>query len=321
MSPYARGTSCRRWGMGPSSWHTNAAVLHDRVRTLDDPMGGEPRRSIVSSYRRRGQGGGGDHLRRLSEPVTADGAYARWDIGEPGPGAGWSRVAEPRGKHRRGGAGPPSTGSRPRRGVSLVAGACRGTQAGPTRRSWRPATDEHVGAGRSRWRARVITCLVEEAAGRRTEAECRRLVGQGGGRRPGVLFAVLSRAALPGPIRRLLKQVVDSGADRHPCRALQHLEPVRLVGTTRAPRSCGATGRRADEASFMLLAKSCHDHRLAAATVCRPADLAGCPASASLDHFRAENKPAGAADRLPGLCGSNRTAHTAVPAFYLHYGS
>ena len=39
-------------GMGPSSWHTNVAVLHDRVRTLDDPMP-VTASVIVSSYRRR----------------------------------------------------------------------------------------------------------------------------------------------------------------------------------------------------------------------------------------------------------------------------
>lgn len=39
-------------GMGPSSWHTNAAVLHDRVRTLDDPMP-VTASVIVSSYRKR----------------------------------------------------------------------------------------------------------------------------------------------------------------------------------------------------------------------------------------------------------------------------
>lgn len=39
-------------GMGPSSWHTNAAVLHDRVRTLDDPMP-VTASVIVSSFRKR----------------------------------------------------------------------------------------------------------------------------------------------------------------------------------------------------------------------------------------------------------------------------
>jgi 23S rRNA (guanine745-N1)-methyltransferase len=41
-------------GMGPSSWHTNVAVLHDRVRMLDDPMP-VTASVIVSSYRRRGK--------------------------------------------------------------------------------------------------------------------------------------------------------------------------------------------------------------------------------------------------------------------------
>jgi 23S rRNA (guanine745-N1)-methyltransferase len=38
--------------MGPSSWHTNVAVLHDRVRTLETPMQ-VTASVIVSSYRRR----------------------------------------------------------------------------------------------------------------------------------------------------------------------------------------------------------------------------------------------------------------------------
>jgi 23S rRNA (guanine745-N1)-methyltransferase len=38
--------------MGPSSWHINAAVLHDRVRALDDPLP-VTASVIVSSYRRR----------------------------------------------------------------------------------------------------------------------------------------------------------------------------------------------------------------------------------------------------------------------------
>jgi 23S rRNA (guanine745-N1)-methyltransferase len=39
-------------GMGPSSWHTNAAVMHDRVRALDEPMA-VTASVIVSSYRKR----------------------------------------------------------------------------------------------------------------------------------------------------------------------------------------------------------------------------------------------------------------------------
>ena len=38
--------------MGPSSWHTNAAVLHDRVRMLEEPMA-VTASVIVSSYRKR----------------------------------------------------------------------------------------------------------------------------------------------------------------------------------------------------------------------------------------------------------------------------
>ncbi len=38
--------------MGPSSWHTNAAVLHDRVRTLDTPLA-VTASVIVSSFRKR----------------------------------------------------------------------------------------------------------------------------------------------------------------------------------------------------------------------------------------------------------------------------
>lgn len=40
--------------MGPSSWHTNAAVLHDRVRALEEPMA-VTASVIVSSYRKRGK--------------------------------------------------------------------------------------------------------------------------------------------------------------------------------------------------------------------------------------------------------------------------
>jgi 23S rRNA (guanine745-N1)-methyltransferase len=67
MAPYGRLSSEDDWeftmslshsdifsavAMGPSSWHTNAAVLHDRVRTLDAPLA-VTASVIVSSFRKR----------------------------------------------------------------------------------------------------------------------------------------------------------------------------------------------------------------------------------------------------------------------------
>jgi 23S rRNA (guanine745-N1)-methyltransferase len=67
MAPYLRLSSEDDWeftmslshgdivsavGMGPSSWHTNAAVMHDRVRALHEPTA-VTASVIVSSYRKR----------------------------------------------------------------------------------------------------------------------------------------------------------------------------------------------------------------------------------------------------------------------------
>ena len=122
-----------------------------------------------------------------------------------------------------------------------------------------------------------------------TEAECRRLVEAVSG--AGVLFAVC-HVLRYRPYTALLKRIVDSGRIGD-VQSVQHLEPVGWWHYAHA--FVRGNWRRTDEASFMLLAKSCHDIDWLRHVVGRPIERVS--SFGSLNHFRPEHKPAGAAAR------------------------
>ncbi|MEW9547731.1 Gfo/Idh/MocA family oxidoreductase [Nonomuraea sp. NPDC050783] len=94
------------------------------------------------------------------------------------------------------------------------------------------------------------------------------------------------------PYTRVLKALLDSGRVGEIV-SIQHLEPVGWWH--QAHSYVRGNWRRTDEATFMLLAKSCHDLdwlvHLTGRRVTRVSSFGG------LKHFRPENRPAGAAER------------------------
>lgn len=109
--------------------------------------------------------------------------------------------------------------------------------------------------------------------------------------RAGVMFAVC-HVLRYRPYTQLLKQVLDAGRIGQVMN-VQHLEPVGFWHY--AHSYVRGNWRRADQASFMLLAKSCHDLDWLRHIVGQPIQRVS--SFGSLVHFRPENRPAGAADR------------------------
>ncbi|HEV2783136.1 MAG TPA: Gfo/Idh/MocA family oxidoreductase [Actinophytocola sp.] len=122
-----------------------------------------------------------------------------------------------------------------------------------------------------------------------SEERCRTLVAAV--REAGVLFAVC-HVLRYRPYTRLLKRIVDSGRIGAVV-SVQHLEPVGWWHHAHA--FVRGNWRRSDRASFMLLAKSCHDIDWLRHIVGRPIERVS--SFGSLTHFRRENRPDGAADR------------------------
>ena len=122
-----------------------------------------------------------------------------------------------------------------------------------------------------------------------TEDECRTLVEAVTG--AGVLFAVC-HVLRYRPYTTLLKRVLDEGRIGE-VQSVQHLEPVGWWHY--AHSFVRGNWRRTDEASFMLLAKSCHDIDWLRHIVGRPIERVS--SFGSRGHFRPEHKPAGAAAR------------------------
>ncbi|MFD8979454.1 Gfo/Idh/MocA family protein [Streptomyces sp. NPDC059564] len=122
-----------------------------------------------------------------------------------------------------------------------------------------------------------------------TEDECRRIVDAV--ERAGVILSV-GHVLRYTPYTRTLKDVVDSGRIGDVV-SVQHLEPVGFWH--QAHSFVRGNWRRADEATTMLMAKSCHDLDWLQYVLGRP------PVRVSsfgrLSHFRSENRPPGAADR------------------------
>ncbi len=122
-----------------------------------------------------------------------------------------------------------------------------------------------------------------------TETECRQMVGAA--EAAGVLFAV-GHVMRYTPYTQAVKQVVDDGL-LGDIMSVQHLEPVGYWH--QAHSYVRGNWRRADESTFMLLAKSCHDIDWLQYV------LGEAPTRVSsfgrLSHFTRAHKPAGAADR------------------------
>ncbi|MFE4918838.1 Gfo/Idh/MocA family protein [Streptomyces sp. NPDC056661] len=122
-----------------------------------------------------------------------------------------------------------------------------------------------------------------------TEDECRRIVAAV--EKAGVILAV-GHVLRYTPYTQALKRIVDSGRLGEIV-SIQHLEPVGFWH--QAHSFVRGNWRREDEATSMLMAKSCHDLDWLQYVLGRP------PVRVSsfgrLSHFRPENKPVGAADR------------------------
>ncbi|MEV6950574.1 Gfo/Idh/MocA family oxidoreductase [Streptomyces sp. NPDC051183] len=122
-----------------------------------------------------------------------------------------------------------------------------------------------------------------------TEEECRRIVAAV--EEAGVILSV-GHVLRYTPYTQALKRVLDSGRIGDVV-SVQHLEPVGFWH--QAHSFVRGNWRREDEATSMLMAKSCHDLDWLQYVLGRP------PVRVSsfgrLSHFRPENRPAGAADR------------------------
>ncbi|MET8006829.1 Gfo/Idh/MocA family protein [Nonomuraea glycinis] len=122
-----------------------------------------------------------------------------------------------------------------------------------------------------------------------SEDDCRRIVAAA--ERSGSIFAVCHVLRYT-PYTRALKALLDAGRIGEIV-SIQHLEPVGWWH--QAHSYVRGNWRRTDESTFMLLAKSCHDLdwlvHLTGRQVTRVSSFGG------LKHFRAENRPEGAADR------------------------
>jgi predicted dehydrogenase len=122
-----------------------------------------------------------------------------------------------------------------------------------------------------------------------TEAGCRRIVEAV--ERAGVLCAV-GHVLRYTAYTALVKQVVDAGRLGQVI-SVQHLEPVGFLH--QAHSYVRGPWRREDLATFMLMAKSCHDLDWLRYVVGRP--IRRVASFGALTSFRPEHRPAGAADR------------------------
>lgn len=122
-----------------------------------------------------------------------------------------------------------------------------------------------------------------------TPAECRTIVDAV--ESAGVMFAVCHVMRYM-PYTQALRAVLDSGRIGEIVN-VQHLEPIGYWH--HAHSYVRGHWRNEAESSFILLAKSCHDIDWLRYVVGRP--IRAVSSFGGLTHFRAEHKPAGAADR------------------------
>lgn len=123
-----------------------------------------------------------------------------------------------------------------------------------------------------------------------TESECR-AIAEAALRHPEAIFAVCHVLRYT-PYTRLVKRVLDEGRVGEIV-SIQHLEPVGYWH--QAHSYVRGNWRREDEASSMLLAKSCHDLDWLEFVVGAPIERVS--SFGGLKHFTPANRPAGAADR------------------------
>jgi predicted dehydrogenase len=140
-----------------------------------------------------------------------------------------------------------------------------------------------------------------------TEAGCRRIVEAV--ERTGVILSV-GHVLRYTPYTTLVKRVVDAGRLGQIVSA-QHLEPVGFLH--QAHSYVRGPWRREQAASFMLLAKSCHDLDWLQYVVGRPVRRVS--SFGGLAHFRPEHRPAGAADRCLD-CGVEPACPYSAVRFY-----
>jgi predicted dehydrogenase len=140
-----------------------------------------------------------------------------------------------------------------------------------------------------------------------TEADCRRIVGAV--ERAGVIFAVCHVLRYT-PYTALVKQVVDAGRLGQVV-SVQHLEPVGFLH--QAHSYVRGAWRNQGAATFILMAKSCHDLDWLQYVVGR--SIRRVASFGSLTHFRPENRPAGAADRCLD-CGVEPACPYSAVRFY-----
>lgn len=139
------------------------------------------------------------------------------------------------------------------------------------------------------------------------EASCRAIVTAV--QRAGVIFAV-GHVLRYTPYTQALKGVLDAGVIGDIVN-VQHLEPVGYWH--QAHSFVRGNWRRSDEATTMLMAKSCHDlDWLQYVIGAPPVRVAG---FGRLSHFTAANRPAGAADRCLD-CPVEHTCAYSAKRFY-----
>jgi predicted dehydrogenase len=139
-------------------------------------------------------------------------------------------------------------------------------------------------------------------------ADCRRIVAAAQANR--ILFAVCHVLRYTAYTQKV-KQIVDSG-QLGDIVSLQHLEPVGYWH--QAHSYVRGNWRSERQSSAMLLSKSCHDLdwiRYIVGRRCTQVSSFG-----SLTHFRAENRPPGAAERCLE-CGSEPTCPYSARKIYL----
>jgi predicted dehydrogenase len=139
------------------------------------------------------------------------------------------------------------------------------------------------------------------------EPACRRIVAAV--EKAGVILAV-GHVMRYTPYTRAVKQIVEGG-QLGEIMSIQHLEPVGFWHQAHA--YVRGNWRRADLATSMLMAKSCHDLDWLAYIVGRaPLRVAS---FGSLTHFTAANRPAGAADRCVA-CPVEASCPYSAPRLY-----
>jgi predicted dehydrogenase len=143
-----------------------------------------------------------------------------------------------------------------------------------------------------------------------SEADCERIVRAA--EDSGVMLAVCHVMRYTR-YSRALKHIVDSGRIGDVV-SVEHLEPVGWWH--HAHSYVRGNWRREDEATFMLMAKSCHDLDWLAYIIGRPAERVS--SFGSLYEFRPERKPEGAADRCLD-CSVEATCPYSAPRIYLPF--